>query len=352
MAADATFSPRPTTPRLAPLAKDGRSEAQTAMLASRPDYNVYKTFAHHIDLYNAQSALGQLVSKGSSLSPREREIVILRIGWLCQSEYEWAQHARIAKREAGLTNAEVHSIADGPTANGWSDFERALITMVDEIRYEAMISDVTWKTLRTRYTALQIIEAKYTASHYQMVSMALNSLGVQLDADLEDRLPKGVPLPKLAGTPMMNRLTVPRLATAPDLQELDSARRSFGSYLQRESHLPQKIRELVIMRTAWLVRDEHQWKHHAPLARAAGFTDAQVASIARGPDGSWNDEHRAVLRAVDELRREAFISDATWSALANHFDTKQLIEIVYTSGYTMMAVAGYPLGGQNAGHLE
>ena len=346
MAAGATFSPRLTTPRLAPVPKEGRTEAQAAMLASRPDYNVYKTLAHDIDLYNAQSALGQFLLKGSSLPPPEREIVILRMGWLCRSGYEWAQHSRIAKGEPGLTDAQVHAIAEGSTAKGWSDFERALITMVDEVRYEAMISDVTWKTLRTRYSEQQIIESMYTASHYQMVSMALNSLGVQLDPDLEDRLPKDVPLPKLAETPTMPRLSAPRFATALH-PKLHSARRIFASYLQHESHLPPKTRELVVMRTAWLVRAEYEWEHHAPLAKAAGFTDAEVASIAHGPDGGWNDEYKAVLRAVDELRGEAFISDATWAALATHYDTKQLIEIIYTSGgYTMMAVAGNSLGHQ------
>lgn len=347
MAAGATFSPRLTTPRLAPLPKEGRTEAQAAMLASRPDYNVYKTLAHGIDLYNAQSPLGQFLLKGSSLPPREREIVILRMGWLCQSEYEWAQHARIAMGEPGLTDAQVHAIAEGPTAKGWSDFEHALITMVDEIRYEAMISDVTWKTLRTRYSEQQIIESMYTASHYQMVSMALNSLGVQLDPDLEDRLPKDVPLPKPADTPTTPRLRVPRLATALHHPKLYGARSIFARYLQRESHLSPKTRELIIMRTAWLVRAEYEWGHHATLARAAGFTDAEVASVAQGPDGGWNDEYKAVLRAVDELRREAFISDATWAGLAKHYDTKHLIDIIYTSGgYTMMAVAGNSLGVQ------
>ena len=282
MAAGATFSPRLTTPRLAPLPKDARSEAQAAMLASRPDYNVYKTFAHHIDLYNAQSQLGQFVSKASSLSPREREIVILRMGWLCQSEYEWAQHARIAKGEAGLTDAQVHSIAVGPTAKGWSDFDRAVITMVDEIRYEAMISDVTWKTLRTRYTALQIVEAMYTASHHQMVSMALNSLGVQLDVDLEDRLPKGVPLPKLAGTPTMPRLRVPRLATALHHPKLDSARRIFGSYLQRESHLPAKTRSSSSC---------------APPGSLAPNTSGGSTRRSRGPRASPTRKSRASRKA-------------------------------------------------------
>lgn len=55
---------------------------------------------------------------GSSLPPREREIVMLRMSWLCQSEYEWAQRARIGKAQAGLTNKDVRRIAQGPTAKG------------------------------------------------------------------------------------------------------------------------------------------------------------------------------------------------------------------------------------------
>src|SRR5262245_29433085 len=108
----ATFSPRLTTPRLAPVPKEGRSEAQVAMLASRPDYNIYKTLAHDTDLYSRWSPLGQFLLNGSSLPPREREIVMLRMGWLCQSEYEWAQHARIAKGEPGLTDVQIHAIAE------------------------------------------------------------------------------------------------------------------------------------------------------------------------------------------------------------------------------------------------
>jgi 4-carboxymuconolactone decarboxylase len=364
-AEDASFSPRPATPRVAPVPKEGRTEAQTAMLASRPDWNIYRTFAQDTELYNSQSALGQFVLKGSSLPAREREIVILRMGWLCQSEYEWAQHARIAKGEPGLTDTDLRAIAEGPSAPRWSAFERDLLTMVDEIRYEARISDATWKALRGKYSEQQMIEAMYTAAHYQIVSMALNSLGVQLDADLEDRLPNDVSLPKLAGTPTKHPLGSVRLAPMKRIEpqlangvaanldalvlhhpKLYGALRQFVGYL-RDSHLPSKSRELIIMRTAWLTRAEAVWERHVSLAKANGFTDAEVAGIAQGSDGSWSDEYKPVLRAVDDLRREAFITDATWAALAKHYDTKQLIEIIYTSGgYTMTGVASRSLGVQ------
>ena len=173
--AEDTFTPRLQTPRVAPLTKEKRTPAQQEMLASRPDYNVYKTLAQHVDLYNRWSPLGRFVMTESSLPPREREMVMLRMGWLCQSEYEWAQHARIAKSQAGMTNEDIQRIAEGATAAGWSEFDRTLLRMVDELRYEAMISDATWQALRTKYSVQQVIEAMYTASQYQLVSMALNS---------------------------------------------------------------------------------------------------------------------------------------------------------------------------------
>ena len=101
LGAEQTFTPRLQTPRVAPLGKEERTPEQQALLASRPDFNVYKTLAHDVDLYNRWSPLGRFVLDGSSLPPREREMVMLRMGWLCQSEYEWAQHARIAKAQAG-----------------------------------------------------------------------------------------------------------------------------------------------------------------------------------------------------------------------------------------------------------
>ena len=369
-ASSETFTPRLKTPRLAPLGPENRTEAQKAMLASRADYNIYKTLAHHPDLYARWSPLGQFLLNGSSLPPREREIVMLRMGWLCQSEYEWSQHARIAQTSAGMTKAEVHRIAEGPQAAGWSDFERALLRMVDELRYDTMISDATWQALRTKYSDQQIMESLFTASQYQLVSMALNSLGVQLDPELQDRLPTDVKLPALASRPTAKRLAQPRIkalkdsemtpeqrelvkpqtrngsvpnlyATMANHPKLYGPRVRFGSYLQRDSLLPPKTRELLIMRTGWNIRADYEWSHHIEAAKAAGFNDADIARMAKGPSAQgWSEEHAALLSAADELRREAFISDATWKTLQKFYGTKQMVEIIYTvGGYTMTGLA-------------
>jgi len=98
---------------------------------------------------------------------------------------------------------------------------------------------------------------------------------------------------------------------------------------------------MLIMRTAFLIGAEYEWAHHVERARKAGLTDGEISRIAAGPDaGGWSEESRVVLRVADELRREAFISNSTWSVLAKRYDTKQLIEIVFTvGGYTMTGLA-------------
>ncbi|HYV05033.1 MAG TPA: carboxymuconolactone decarboxylase family protein [Blastocatellia bacterium] len=366
-----TFSPRLTTPRIAPVPEQGRTEAQRQMLASRPDFNIYKTLAHHPELYSRWSPLGGFLLNGSSLPPRHREMLMLRMGWLCQSEYEWAQHARIATSSAGVSDQEVRRIAEGPNAAGWTGFERTLLRMVDELRYDAMVGDATWLTLRKEYSDQQMMEALFTAAQYQLVSMALNSLGVQLDPGLTHRLPRDLALPKLAGQAKSARLSKPRIAPlareqwtpqqreliAPQVRadgsvlnlystmlqhsRLYGPRMSFGTYLRTETSLPPKTRELLIMRTAFLIGAQYEWAHHVEYARSAGLTDKEISRIAAGPDAAgWSEEHRVVLRAADELRREAFITNSTWAVLAKHYDTKQLVEIVFTvGGYTMTGLA-------------
>ncbi len=182
-------------------------------------------------------------------------------------------------------------------------------------------------------------------------------------------------MPKLAGMPTSPRLTIPRVKPVP-LSELSGERlelvkprirdgklpnlygtlinhpklygprAGFGTYIQRESLVPPKTRELLIMRTGWLIKAEYEWAHHDPIAREVGLTTAEIARITKGPSApEWSEEYRAVLQAADELRRETFISDATWKTLAKYYNTQQMIEIVYTVGaYSMTGVAINSLG--------
>ena len=85
----------------------------------------------------------------------------------------------------GLTDEEILRITKGPNEPGWSAFDAALVRAVDELYNDAIISDSTWKVLSERYDEKQPMDVIFTVGEYNLVSWALNSLGVQLE--------KGVP---------------------------------------------------------------------------------------------------------------------------------------------------------------
>src|SRR5262249_18365380 len=103
-----------------------------------------------------------------------------------------------ATSNAGMTDQEVHRIAEGPKAMGWTDFERGLLRMADELRYNAMIGDATWRALRAEYSDQQMMEAVFTAAQYQLVSMVLHSPGVRVDPISRTGLSGTLPFPPVS----------------------------------------------------------------------------------------------------------------------------------------------------------
>ena len=142
-------------------------------------FNIFKVLAHNPGLVKRWTPFaGHILSK-QSLSFRDRELLILRIGWLNQAEYEFAQHELIARR-GGFTDADIEPIKKGP-AGDWSAHEKALMIAADDLFESSVISDATWEALSKTYSTEQMIDVVFTIGQYNMVSWALNSLGVPLD---------------------------------------------------------------------------------------------------------------------------------------------------------------------------
>jgi alkylhydroperoxidase family enzyme len=143
-------------------------------------FNIFPTLARHPELLRRWLVFASHILGKSTLPARERELAILRMGWLCGAEYEWGHHVEIGQR-AGLAPAEVERVAEGPKAPGWSPFDAVLLRAVDELHRDSYISDPTWKELAQHYSVQQLLDLIFTAGQYKLVSMALNSLGVQLE---------------------------------------------------------------------------------------------------------------------------------------------------------------------------
>jgi 4-carboxymuconolactone decarboxylase len=110
--------------------------------------------------------------------------------------------------------------------------------------------------------------------------------------------------------------------------------------------LPHRDHELLALRAASNCGSEFEWVEHADYARAAGLTEAEIAAV-REPVGAgpWTAVERALLGAADELHRGHDVTDATWTALAAHYDPPALVEIVFVVGqYTMLSMVANAAG--------
>ena len=174
---------RLSRPRLTPLPPSEWNEEQRELLTrgNPPQVlNVFVTLVRHQDLYRRWMPFANHVLFKSALPPREREMAILRVGWLCRSGYEFHQHTRIGK-QSGLSDAEIERLKYSPDVAGWTEAESALLRAVDDLHGDQFIGEETWQLLGKHYDTRQIIDLVFAVGQYTLVSMALNSFGVQIE---------------------------------------------------------------------------------------------------------------------------------------------------------------------------
>jgi 4-carboxymuconolactone decarboxylase len=175
-------APRLPSPRIAPIEPRDFDPAVREALGPMPDgqpvYNVLRTLAAYPALVKRLAPWGNHLLFKSSLPAREREIVILRTGWVCQAAYEWAHHCRIGLEEAGLKPADVDAVRAGRFP---SPEDQGLIDAVDQLLSDRFIGEAVWTVLAARYTTQQLMDLVFTCGHYASICMALNTFGVQLE---------------------------------------------------------------------------------------------------------------------------------------------------------------------------
>lgn len=195
------------TPRIPPLPPgewpEGMRGALAALLPPKPRHplpardpdrpkglNLLGTFAHHPELAAAYHVFNGHVLFATTLSPRQRELLVLRVAARRDAEYEWLQHTILAG-DAGITRDEVARVAAGPDARGWGALDQAMVRAVDELIDDAKITDETWAVLAGELDQEQLMDLVFTVGAYELLAMALRSFGIEVDADLEAWRPDG-----------------------------------------------------------------------------------------------------------------------------------------------------------------
>jgi AhpD family alkylhydroperoxidase len=166
----------PPAPRHPSLYREGRPRG----------LNVLGTFARYPELARALFTLSGHVQLATTLTVRQRQLLILRVAALRTCGYAWAQHV-VVSRDAGLTDEEIARVALGPEAPFWDPLEAALLRAADELVTDGAISSQTWTALDTSLDTRQLMDLVLTVGAYEISAFMMRSFELDLDDDLKPR---------------------------------------------------------------------------------------------------------------------------------------------------------------------
>lgn len=143
--------------------------------------NIHNLMAHHPELMRAWMPFRNHVVKDSSLSPRQRELIILRTAHNCRSDYEWKHHVERGL-EAGLDQDEINRVKLGPDAAGWRADESVLLSAADDCHRDFCISAKNLKEMNPKFSAQQQLDVVVTVGMYTTLALLINTYDVPMEA--------------------------------------------------------------------------------------------------------------------------------------------------------------------------
>lgn len=175
-------------PRIQPMRREDAAPEVAALYdlmekMGNPPPNMHLTFGKNANLYAKWLPFATYIIPASSLAPRDRQILILRSAFNWRCGYAWSQHVRISKRLSALVDAEIAALENTGT-HAWTAKEAALIRACDDGAKAARIGDEAWAELARHYSEQELLDVVFTIGQYALITLALNSLAVQLDEGL------------------------------------------------------------------------------------------------------------------------------------------------------------------------
>lgn len=147
--------------------------------------NTMMTLANHPRLAKAQLDFGKYLLVDCTLSPRQKELVILRVAWRYNSPYQWAHHVH-SGRQIGMTDAEFAALQQEGPAACWSAQEQAMLDATDQLCARGRVDDATWAILSAAMDRHQLMDFLYSVGFFTMNAWAFGAMGIQLELGFED----------------------------------------------------------------------------------------------------------------------------------------------------------------------
>lgn len=351
---------RLTEARVPPLLRSEWTEKQQATAekytASGHSDNALQTLLRVPEMADRVLPFMNYVANQTTLSARQRAILILRSAWLTQNANIWATHASRAA-DAGLSEVDVLRVAQGLAPGATESlppFDAVLIGAVDQMFRNSSINDSTWNELATQFDTHQLIDVVMTIGDTISAATLFNSLGIQPDPTDTALIPTNDVGYTVSARNPEPPLTSPRIQpvegdglrvsrTFQQHPEMVQARsQNVGYVLNPElSRLNPHDRELLILRIGWNSGAVYEWAKHVGSVGRARDHGLEPLWIAQGRDQTgWNANELALIDAADEMFRDSMISDDTWKTLSSTYDTHQMMSIAFTaSRYRMVSMA-------------
>lgn len=149
--------------------------------------DIFKVLSIHSSLFFPWLHFASKLMPYGLLPARERELIILRVAWLCRSRYEWAQHIEIGQQKAKLNDDDIICVSKGSDAFD-NIKEKTIIDACDELIANKIIEESTWNMLSSLYSEKEIIEITMLIGHYEMLAGFLNSAGIELEEQVASYL--------------------------------------------------------------------------------------------------------------------------------------------------------------------
>jgi alkylhydroperoxidase family enzyme len=137
-------------------------------------------FAHHPALAKAFFSFNGHILWDTTLTARQRQLLILRVATKRRSTYVWGEHVVVA-RDAGLSDEEISRVASGSEASLWEPLDGALLRAADELIDEGDVADDTWATLSSTLDARQLVDVVFTVGCYETTSLFFRTFGLEGD---------------------------------------------------------------------------------------------------------------------------------------------------------------------------
>lgn len=364
-------------PKIVPVPQSAWTAEQRDLAAAfpkGPSGTALGTFLTYPELVRGIFPFASYIMADSTLTPRQRELLILRTAWDCSSEYLWANDAPRAAA-AGISAGEIRRIALGPDVPGWDPFEAALLRAADELHRTAFISTPTWNSLAAQFGTEQLMDATFTIAEATEFATIYKSVGVEPEAGLSARLPAGVPPPAIGSrghkalttarfTPLepaelspaalkifdptgAGRPIIPLYRTFARHTRMAGPRQLQSGHINGKTTLSLREKDMTIVRISWLNGSDYPWAEHVVSLRKEGATDDEIKRLSSPGNAGWSVKEGALVRAIDEIYAANRISDETWKALKENYTDNQILDLlVAATGYQMTAMVSNSFGVQ------